>query len=132
MTGEGKVISAQGGIAVVRISKASACSHDCSECAGCSNPEYNMTVKNPLGAVAGDRVVIEADSSGVLLMAFVLYIIPVFFLIGAVVVADAVSGSILSILSAVIIVALLWIVLIKVFNKKMKLQNTIIRIIASE
>jgi len=72
-----------GNEAVVRISKASACSHDCSQCGGCSNPTYNMTVCNPVGAKLGDRVQIEASSSKVHVMAFLLYIVPVLFLIAA-------------------------------------------------
>ena len=132
MTGEGIVVSVGGGEAVVRISKASACSHDCSQCGGCSNPTYNMTVSNPVGAKLGDRVQIEASSAKVLLMAFLLYVLPVLFLMAAVMVADAVAKSAAVTFAAFAIVAVVWIFVIRKANRKIKLQNTIVRVISSD
>lgn len=128
MTGEGIVVSVGGNEAVVRISKASACSHDCSQCGGCSNPTYNMTVCNPVGAKLGDRVQIEASSSKVLVMAFLLYIVPVLFLIAAAVVAETLSGNTAVTLLTFAVVLGVWICIIKKANSKIKMQNTIVRV----
>lgn len=125
-------MSVSGNEAVVRISKASACSHDCSECAGCSNPVYDMTVKNPVGAMPGDKVEIEASSAKILLMAFVMYIVPVFFLIFAIRVSDAVSNNLSIVLLSASLVLALWVLIIKLFNKKIKMQNSIVRVISSD
>ncbi len=129
MTGEGIVVSVGGSEAVVRISKASACSHDCSQCGGCSNPTYNMTVCNPIGAKLGDRVQIEASSGKVLMMAFLLYIVPVMFMIAAVRIADAVSNNTAVTLGIFAIVFALWIFVIRKANKKIKMQNTITKVL---
>ena len=132
MTGEGIVVSVGGGEAVVRISKASACSHDCSQCGGCSNPTYNMTVCNSVDASIGDRVQIEASSSKVLLMAFVLYVLPVLFMIAAVMVADAVANSTAVSLVALMVVFVVWVFIIKKANRKIKMQNTLVRVIPQD
>ena len=130
MTGEGIVVSVSENETVVRISKASACSHDCSECAGCSNPVYDMAVKNPIGAQPGDKVMIEASSGKVLGLAFLLYILPVFFMIAAITVAGAYSNDIRIVLAAAFTVVALWLLIIKKANVKMKMQNTIVKIIS--
>ena len=63
----------------------SACSGDCHKCSGCGAQSETMilTVHNPIGAKAGDMVVIESATGPVLKAAAMLYILPVvLFLLG--------------------------------------------------
>lgn len=63
---------------VIRI-RESACSGDCHKCSGCGAQQETMilTVHNPIGAKAGDMVVIESATGPVLKAAAMLYILPV-------------------------------------------------------
>ncbi len=67
---------------VLRV-RESACAGDCHKCAGCGAAEQKMLVKahNPIGAKAGDTVVIEAETAAVLKAAAMLYILPVLLFI---------------------------------------------------
>ena len=58
MTGEAVVVSVWGSEATVKISKSSACGHDCASCGACSNPSYEISVINKIGADIGDKVLI--------------------------------------------------------------------------
>ncbi len=62
----------------------SACSGDCHKCSGCGAAQESLllTVNNPIGAEAGDMVVISSSSGPVLAAAAVLYMLPLllFFL----------------------------------------------------
>ena len=63
----------------------SACSGDCHQCSGCGAAQKTLalTVRNPIGAVPGDLVVIESQSGPVLAAAAVLYVLPlVLFFMG--------------------------------------------------
>lgn len=128
MTGDGTVISVALNEAVVRISKSSACGHNCASCNACSNPSYEMTVSNPLGAKVGDRVVIESDSSKILALSFLIYILPVFLLIIAAVICQEYSLGVLSLIVFGVMISF-WILLIRLVNKKISIKNTIVKII---
>ncbi len=67
------------GTAQVLRLRESACSGDCHQCAGCGAAQQKMMIKakNPIGAKAGDRVILEADTGPVLKAAVMLYILPV-------------------------------------------------------
>ncbi len=63
----------------------SACSGDCHKCSGCGAAQETLllTAKNPIGARAGELVVIESESGPVLAAAAVLYMLPlVLFFLG--------------------------------------------------
>ena len=62
---------------VVRI-RESACSGDCHKCSGCGAAQQTMLFMagNPIGARAGDLVIVSAESAPVLKAALVLYILP--------------------------------------------------------
>ncbi len=77
MTGEGIVIKTKGNTATVKIKRSSACGHDCGECNLCKNPDIEVEILNPIGAVVGDRVKIGTDTAKVLKSAFLLYMLPV-------------------------------------------------------
>ena len=74
-----KVLTAEpDGTAQVIHVRQSACSGDCHKCSGCGAAQQTMhlTARNPIGAVPGDLVVIEAGSGPVLAAAAVLYLLP--------------------------------------------------------
>ena len=66
------------GTAVVVHVRESACSGDCHKCSGCGATKQTVVlcVENPIGAKAGDWVVMEAKSSAILKAAAVLYLLP--------------------------------------------------------
>ncbi len=124
MTGSGRVISTDGQLAVVEISRASACGHDCASCGACSNPSYTMTVKNPISAKQGDIVSIETPTGAVLKNCFILYILPVLIMIAASLACEAFKLGVYGLL----VYALplwLWFMLIKYRNKAKKIVDVI-------
>lgn len=66
------------GTAQVILVRQSACSGDCHQCSGCGAAQETLllTAKNPIGARAGELVVIESQSGPVLAAAAVLYMVP--------------------------------------------------------
>lgn len=63
----------------------SACSGDCHKCSGCGAAQETLMLKaqNPIGAQAGDLVILESCSGPVLAAAAALYILPlVLFFLG--------------------------------------------------
>lgn len=126
MTGQGTVVSVLGNSATVLVRKTSACSHDCSECSTCTAPEYKVTVSNPIGAKEGDRVVIEAQSSKVLSIALCVYILPVFFMLLAAVLCDAMSFSPIFTTFLFLFMLALWVIIIRKTNRLVKMQNVIV------
>ncbi len=63
----------------------SACSGDCHKCSGCGAVQeaVELTARNPIGAEAGDLVVMESKTGPVLAAAAVLYVVPlVLFFVG--------------------------------------------------
>ncbi len=72
------------GTAQVIHTRLSACSGDCHKCSGCGAVGQTMllTARNPIGAKAGELVVIQSKSGPVLAAAAILYMVPIvlFFL----------------------------------------------------
>ena len=76
MREEGIVKSVSGGLCEVVMRRKTACGDNCASCGGACRMNYQIvTAKNPLGAKAGDGVIIEMESSKVLLSAFLVYIL---------------------------------------------------------
>ena len=71
------------GYAEVFLTRQSACSGDCGSCGGCSQPMQmiKVTVRNDIGARAGDQVSVETQTKKVFLSAAVTYILPVILMI---------------------------------------------------
>lgn len=130
MTGEGTVVAVFGDEARVKISKSSACGHDCASCGACSNPAYEIRVLNPVGAKSGDRVEIQTKTSSVLGVSFLLYILPVFILIACALLCEHYTLGYYSILVFGLLLSL-WYTAIKLANKKVRILNTITKIIPS-
>lgn len=73
------------GTALVLHLRQSACSGDCHQCSGCGAAQESLllTARNPIGARAGDLVVIQSETGPVLMGAAVLYMLPlVLFFLG--------------------------------------------------
>ena len=73
------------GTALVLHLRQSACSGDCHQCSGCGAAQESLllTARNPIGARAGDMVVIQSEPGPVLMGAAVLYMLPlVLFFLG--------------------------------------------------
>lgn len=69
------------GMAQVQIRRLTACGHDCSECAGCTQVITGETLAwahNQVGARIGDVVTVESESTQVLTAAAMVYILPFF------------------------------------------------------
>lgn len=64
--------------AMVTVTRKSACSGDCHTCHGCPHPDETVVVRadNLIGAEAGDWVIVESATGRVLLLAMLLYIMP--------------------------------------------------------
>ncbi len=125
MTGEAIVVSVCGDEAIVKISKSSACGHNCASCKACSNPSYEISVINKIGAKVGDKVLIETKTSKVLFVSFLLYILPVILLILGAVILEETSSGLMNVF-VFIPLALVWLLIIKLTNKKLKIKNEIV------
>lgn len=78
MREEGVVKKEAGEFCEVVIRRKTACGDNCASCGGaCKMNFQSVTAKNPVGAKAGDGVIIEMESKKVLFSAFLVYILPV-------------------------------------------------------
>ena len=52
------------GMAEIAVPRKSACGHDCEECAGCgiSGSSVLASAANPIGAVPGEKVIVETST----------------------------------------------------------------------
>lgn len=78
-----KILSA--GMAEISVPRKSACGHDCEECAGCgvSGTSVRAAARNPIGAKAGQKVVVESSTKRLLGVMLAVYILSfVMFLLG--------------------------------------------------
>ena len=73
------------GLAEISVARQSACAHDCRDCAGCgqSAQAIHAYVQNPIGARAGQKVVVESSSRQIFGIIFLIYLLPiVLFFVG--------------------------------------------------
>lgn len=102
----------ENGTAQVVCIRESACSGDCHKCSGCGAAKESIliTAENPMGASAGDLVVVRSETGPVLKAAAVLYMMPLvlFFLgyyIGTLLgISGGIAGSAAFVLSVALIV----------------------------
>lgn len=100
------------GTAQVICIRESACSGDCHKCSGCGVAKETilLTAENPIGASAGDLVVLHSETAPVLKAAAVLYVMPLVLFFAGYALAAAwdlsggLWGSIAFVLSIVLIV----------------------------
>lgn len=88
----GTVISTDGTSAKIAVVRESACGGNCASCGGCK-ADTVVEALNLAGAKKGDRVVLEMDSSRVLLTAFTVYTLPIILLIAVYFAAAALFHS---------------------------------------
>ena len=103
------------GHAEISVPRKSACGHDCEECAGCgvTGAAVHARARNPIGAIPGQKVVVESSTKKMLRIVALVYLIPValFFLgyLGALAVTAsaaiqytaAAAGFVLGVLAAI-------------------------------
>lgn len=67
------------GRAEISVARQTACAHDCHECAGCGGTAapVRATADNPVGAVAGQKVVVETSSRRFFGAVLLVYTLPV-------------------------------------------------------
>ena len=102
----------------------SACSGDCHKCSGCGATKQTMVlcVENPIGAKAGDWVIMEAKSSAILKAAAALYILPLVLFIAGFLLGEHLwqKGILVSLCSL-----LLGFVLVKLLDRRMSQKGTV-------
>lgn len=131
MNQTGIVEKADGKIAVVRISRKSACGENCASCkGGCMPTEQIIEAKNVSGAKVGDRVSLYMPSKTVLGAAVTVYIIPLALLIIAYVIASTYLSELVSIMISGAVMAVAYAVIAIICKKnKNKYQLVIEKII---
>ena len=67
------------GRAEIVVARQSACAHDCHECAGCGGTPapIRAVVDNPIGAQAGQKVVVESSTRQMFGVLALVYMVPV-------------------------------------------------------
>ena len=87
-------VNADGTAQVVHI-RQSACSGDCHKCSGCGAAQETLvlTARNPIGAVPGDIVQIEAETGPVLTAAAILYMLPLVLFFAGYVLGSSLWGK---------------------------------------
>lgn len=75
----------RGGRAEISVPRKSACGHDCESCSGCGmqGSSTHAVALNPIGAQAGQKVVVESSNKRLYGVMLLVYAVPiVLFLIG--------------------------------------------------
>lgn len=97
----GRVIAVDGKNATVQIKRLSAC-ESChkaeSGCAVCSllsgnSSSHTSRVKNPIGAAVGDRVLLVADDSKILIYSALVFVLPIIVAAASYAIAAALGGE---------------------------------------
>ena len=65
--------------AEISVPRKAACGHDCEECAGCgvSGSAVHARAANPIGALPGQKVVVQSDTKKLMNAIMVVYLTPV-------------------------------------------------------
>ena len=117
----GKVIKEENGIAVVEITRKSACGENCASCgAHCADRAHTAEAINEIGAVCGDTVRVILPGKKLLSAAFLVYILPLFaFLLGYLVSEAASADELYKIISGFLAMCICFAIL-KIYDGKMK------------
>ena len=121
-------------MAEIAVPRKSACGHDCEECAGCgvTGTAVSAQARNPIGAVPGDKVVVESSSKTVLGIIAIVYLIPVvLFLLGYFLTEKLLPTEGLR-YAAAIFAFLLGLIPAVVYDRRMKKQGTMYYTIVSD
>ncbi len=68
------------GKALVEVLRGTACGDGCSACNACNKTPISVKAENEVGAITGDRVQIETQTSMIMSAAFVVYVVPMIML----------------------------------------------------
>ena len=84
------------GQAEISVPRKSACGHDCEECAGCgvTGAAVHAKALNPIGALPGQKVVVESSTKKMLRIVALVYLIPVALFFLGYLAAMAVTASV--------------------------------------
>nr|WP_325294924.1 SoxR reducing system RseC family protein [uncultured Oscillibacter sp.] len=84
------------GHAEISVPRKSACGHDCEECAGCgvTGTAVHAKALNPIGALPGQKVVVESSTKKMLRIVALVYLIPVALFFLGYLAAMAVTASV--------------------------------------
>lgn len=84
------------GHAEISVPRKSACGHDCEECAGCgvTGAAVHAKALNPIGALPGQKVVVESSTKKMLRIVALVYLIPVALFFLGYLAAMAVTASV--------------------------------------
>jgi sigma-E factor negative regulatory protein RseC len=120
--------------AEISVPRKSACGHDCEECAGCGVTGASVYAKaeNPIGALPGQKVVVESSTTKMLGIVALVYAIPVaLFLIGYLA-AVLLGASVASQYTAAVVGFVIGIVAAILYDRRLRgkggLSFTIVRI----
>ena len=82
--------------AEISVPRKSACGHDCEECAGCgvSGAAVHAKDANPIGALPGQKVVVESSTQKMLGIVAFVYLIPVALFLAGYLLAALVTVSV--------------------------------------
>ena len=82
--------------AEISVPRKSACGHDCEECAGCgvSGAAVHAMAANPIGALPGQKVVVESSTQKMLGIVAFVYLIPVALFLAGYLLAALVTVSV--------------------------------------
>ena len=82
--------------AEISVPRKSACGHDCEECAGCgvSGAAVHAKAANPIGALPGQKVVVESSTQKMLGIVAFVYLIPVALFLAGYLLAALVTGRV--------------------------------------
>ena len=82
--------------AEISVPRKSACGHDCEECAGCgvSGAAVHAKAANPIGALPGQKVVVESSTQKLLGIVAFVYLIPVALFLAGYLLAALVTVSV--------------------------------------
>ena len=115
--------------AEIAVPRKTACGHDCEECAGCgvNGVAVHAKAANPIGAVPGQKVVVESSTSKMLRIIALVYLIPVvLFLFGYVLMAFLVPESVAVQYTVAIVGFLLGIVGAVFYDRRLKKQGGLV------
>ncbi len=127
MTQSGTVIKTEGEYAEVEVMRTSACV-GCSKQEGCIACKKRITCRayNPLHAEEGDRVVLESESSKVLLYAFLVFVLPIVAaLIGYFTVSLLGGAYLAQIITSACIFILVYVIIYFTFDRNKQSKNTV-------
>lgn len=121
MTEIGFVDKISDGVTTVRVAKKSACGENCASCkGGCTPGERILEVKNPIGAMPGERVILELPDGRFLTAAFLVYILPLVMFITGYFMMGTVFDAEWQMMFGGAMFCVLGFIMVKIVNKKNK------------